>query len=232
MSILFRHRTHLPFFRDYARLLTRFIQSPVATKDCHTITKHARFLKTNLVSRCFHSSLVHNSSCDSGGACACSECMQARRQPICEICKLHPTAHQTYEFSWDRRGVRGYSLTLFCEQCWQKRQSAERETERKREQILALNKGRVDSMLEVVQKIRSTDQIPIAYAVDKLISNVTSVESSSKSRRWFQRYLIDRLSHELQIVKTRNKYTCNKRRVDAMDFKLWYFRGRIIEREL
>lgn len=128
--------------------------------------------------------------------------------------------------------MRGYSLTLFCEQCWQKCQNAEKEGKKKKEQLLALNKGKVDGMMENVQKIRSTDQIPIAYAVDKLINNVTPVESFSKSRRWFQRYLIDRLAQELQIVKMRNKYTCNKQRVDAMDFKLWYFRGRNLELEL
>ena len=91
------------------------------------------------------------------------------------------------------------------------------------EQILASKKARMDSMINVVQKIRSTQQIPIARAVDKLISEVRSVENFSNSRRWFQRHLIDHLSKELQIVKIRNKYIRNKQRVDAMDFKLWYF---------
>ena len=134
--------------------------------------------------------------------------------------------HQSCGYSYDRKGLGGYDFTSFCEQCWQKCEKAEREKEKKKEQILALNKARMDSMMTIVQKIHSTEQTPIARAVDKLVSEVTSVENVSNSRRWFQRHLIDHLSQELQVVKIRNKYMCNKQRVDAMDYKLWYFAKR------
>ncbi len=226
MFILLRRQTHSPFFRNYARLLRRFTHSSIATKYSDTVTKHVSFLKRSLVSRFFHSSLVYNSNCDFGSPCACSECTQAEREPICEVCRVRPTVHQSYKDSYDRKGIRSYSFTSFCEQCWQKCEKAKREKEKKKEQILALNKARMDSMMKIVQKIHSTEQTPIARAVDKLVSEVTSVENVSNSRRWFQRHLIDHLSQELQVVKIRNKYMCNKQRVDAMDYKLWYFAKR------
>jgi hypothetical protein len=59
------------------------------------------------------------------------------RKPICEICRVRPTVHQSYEDSRDRKGIRSYSFTSFCEQCWQKRETARRDREEKEKKILA-----------------------------------------------------------------------------------------------
>jgi len=115
MFILLRHQTRLAFFQNYVRLLTRFIRNLIATKDFNTIIKHVPFLKRSLVSRFFHSSPVDHSNCDFGSPCTCSECMHDQRQPICEICRVRPTVHQSHEDSHDRKDIRSYSFTSFCE---------------------------------------------------------------------------------------------------------------------
>ena len=193
--------------------------------------------------------------------------MQDQRKPICEICSFHPTVHQSSGDSYDGKGARAYSFTSLCEQCWQKRERARREREGKEKQISARYKARVAGMLDIVQQIHSTEQVPIVCAVDKLMAEVKpihsyvpssritarmmdeawricsteqislwdalkkhrsgvrevgSVQSLHRFRGNFQRRIIDGLSNELQIVKIRNKYMCNKQRVDAMDFKLWF----------
>ena len=89
------------------------------------------------------------------------------------------------------------------------------------------HRQRLGSMLEIVRKISSTDQVSIDYALDRLISNVQSVSGFQRSRGWFRKYLLKKLSQELQIVKTpENHYVCNKQRVDVMDFKVWFFKGK------
>jgi hypothetical protein len=99
----------------------------------------------------------------------------------------------------------------------------ERKREQENKQALALRKNKVDKMLEYVRGLHSMEQVPIAYAVDRFMSDIRSVKRFSNSRRWYQRRLMDHLSQDLGIVKTRNRYVCDKRRVDAMDFKQWYF---------
>ncbi|KAH9210806.1 hypothetical protein DL95DRAFT_512602, partial [Leptodontidium sp. 2 PMI_412] len=77
---------------------------------------------------------------------------------------------------------------------------------------------RMDDMIEYVRGIHPAEQVPIGYTVEKLLNDTRSVLNSSKRRH--QRHLIECLSQDLQIVKVRNRYMCDKRRVDAMDFKL------------
>lgn len=87
--------------------------------------------------------------------------------------------------------------------------------------------GRITArMMDELRKIRSTEQGSHWNALNKYRSEVgeaRSVQSLNRFRGKFQRQIIDGLSKELQIVKIRNKYMCNKHRVDAMDFKLWFF---------
>ena len=81
-------------------------------------------------------------------------------------------------------------------------------------------------MMDGAPKIRSMEQISLWDALQKHRSGVREVGSVQILHRFrgkFQRQIIDGLSKELQIVKIRNKYICNKQRVDAMDFKLWFF---------
>ena len=267
MSSLLRHQTRSAFVQNHMRLLRQFTQRSIATRESNTVTKYVPFLKRSLVLRPFHSSRIDYSSCDLGSPCTCSGCMQDQRKPICEICSVHPSVHQSYGHSYDRKGIQSYSFTSLCEQCWQKRDRARREREEKEKQILVRYKARVARMLDNVQQIRLMEQVPIVCAVDKLMAEVKpihnytpssritarmmdearrirstqqiflwdalknyrsevrevgSVQSLHRFRGIFQRRIIDGLSKELQIVEIRNKYMCNKRRVDAMDFKLWF----------
>jgi hypothetical protein len=92
-----------------------------------------------------------------------------------------------------------------------------------KEQMLALHKKKLDKMMKDVKELHSKEQVAIRYAVERLLSDIKPVKYSCNSQRWHQRHLVDFLSQDLQIVKVQNRYMCNKRRVDAMDFKLWFF---------
>ena len=177
MSILLRHQTRPAFSQNYVKLLIRFTYNSIATKGSQTNNKHVPFLKRSLVSRSFYSSPIYYSNCDFGSSCACSECMQDQRKPICEICRVLPTVHQSCGDSHDRKGIRSYSFTSFCEQCWQKRETARRERAEKEKQTLASYKARVASMLDNVQQIRLTEQVPIVCAVNKFMNEVKPVHS-------------------------------------------------------
>ncbi len=67
--------------------------------------------------------------------------------------------------------------------------------------------------------LRSAEHDPIGYAVEKLLSEIPV--------KLFQLTMVAlAASCKLliaQIVKVRNRYMCNQRRVDAMDFKSWSF---------
>ena len=78
----------------------------------------------------------------------------------------------------------------------------------------------MEKTMDNVRKLHSTEQVPIRYFIEKLLIDIRSMKSLCNSRRWFQRHLIGHLSKDLQIEKVRGRYMCNKRRVDAVDFKL------------
>ncbi|KAH9204394.1 hypothetical protein DL95DRAFT_496530 [Leptodontidium sp. 2 PMI_412] len=107
-------------------------------------------------------------------------------------------------------------------QCTECRENAQKSScEQEIEQKPVSCKKRMDDMMEYVRGIHPAEQVPIGYAVEKFLSDTRSMSNSSK--RWHQRHLIDCLWQDLQIVKVRNRYMCDKRRVEAMDFKLWSF---------
>lgn len=112
-----------------------------------------------------------------------------------------------------------YTFNSFCEQCWEKYTREKRKREQEIERTLTSRKKKVHEMMKHVRGLNSTEQVPIGYAVEKLMGDTRS----GSSQRWHQRDLISCLSQDLQIVKVRNRYMCNKQRVDAMDFKLWSF---------
>lgn len=82
--------------------------------------------------------------------------------------------------------------------------------------LLVFYKKEMDKMMKCMRELYSTEQAPIGFAVEKILS---ATRAGNLQRRQ-QRYLISCLSQYLQIVKVRNRYICNKRRVDTMDFKL------------
>jgi hypothetical protein len=92
------------------------------------------------------------------------------------------------------------------------------------DRILLLRKERKEEMVVRLKELGCSEQVPIRYAVEKLLKEVNSVEGRvSNSPRWYQRHLVDNLSKELKILKLANKYVCDRKRVEAMDFRLWYF---------
>ena len=48
------------------------------------------------------------------------------------------------------------------------------------EQTLALNKARLDRMMKEVEEISSTDQVPLAYAIDRLTCSGTFEEGTGR----------------------------------------------------
>ena len=130
---------------------------------------------------------------------------------------------QSSERSIDRKGISGYRFISFCKQCWDTRVTEQEKKEREEKQMLALRNKKLEKMMKYVRGIHSTERTPIRYAVEKLLREVKSVKNYGNAPRWYQRHIIYHLSEDLHIVKVQNKFMCNKQRVDAMDFKVWYF---------
>jgi hypothetical protein len=200
-------------------MLRRTVLSLIATKNYNKVTRHVVSLKPSIVARRFHAIPPYRSNRDFGSPCNCTQCREDARRPVCEVCQVQSTVNQSSELSRDRKGVSSYTFTSFCEQCWEKYTGEKRKREQEIEQTLASRKKKMDEMMKYVRGLNSTEQVPIGYAVEKLMGDTRS----GNSQRWHQRDLVSCLSQDLQIVKVRNRYMCNKRRVDAMDFKLWSF---------
>ena len=177
-------------------------------------------LTPSIVARSFHTNLSYRSNCDFGSPCNCTECTENTKRPICEVCEVHPAVNQSSERFSDRKGISSYTFTSFCEQCWREYTEENRKREREKEQTLAFRKEKMEKMMRYVRGFHSTEQVPIGYAVERLLSDIRSAKNFCNSQRWHRQHLADHLSQDLQIVKVRNRYMCNKRRVDAMDFKL------------
>lgn len=172
--------------------------------------------------RHLHATLPYHSNCDFGSPCICSECVQVQRIPTCEICGVFPTQYQSSNYGYDRKGVGGYTFTSFCTQCWERHRDTEKKEEASRNQMQILRKEQVANMLNNLRSLHSGDQVPLAYAVDKFGAQFRAIHYYSKSPRWYQRRIVENLSHDLQVVKLRNRYMCSKQRVDGMDFELWW----------
>lgn len=71
-------------------------------------------------------------------------------------------------------------------------------------------------MMAKVRAIRSIEQVPISYAIDRAFSN------PCRSQQEDEQTLLTLLRKDLQIVKVRNGYMCNKLRVNAIDFKVFW----------
>jgi len=203
-------------------MFRRLVLSLIATKNCSKATKHVVSLKPSIVSRSFHINPSYRSNCDFGSPCNCTECRRDAKRLVCDVCEVRPAVNQSSELSRDRKGISSYTFTSFCEQCFERYTERKRKREREKEQTLASREKKMDKMMDYVRELHSTEQVPIGYAVEKLLSDIRSVNTCN-SQRWYQRHIVDCLAQDLQIVKVRNRYMCNKRRVDGMDFRLWLF---------
>ncbi|MCJ1469514.1 hypothetical protein MMC07_008147 [Pseudocyphellaria aurata] len=130
--------------------------------------------------------------------------------------------------STDHRGALDYITTSFCDQCWEKQLTEEEEKESHKQREMELGKKKVDKMIEHVRGLQSTEQVPIAYVLNRLMDEIR-FERDLKRRVWFYGYLTDCMVQDLELVKAKRspkqrspRWLCNKSRVDAMDFKLWF----------
>ena len=203
-------------------MFRRLVLSLIATRNCSRVTKHVVSLKPSIISGSFHIDPSYSSNCDFGSPCNCTEYRGDAKRLHCDVCKVRPAANQSSELSRDRKSISSYTFTSFCEQCFERYIEGKRKREREKEQTLASREKRMDKMMNYVRELHSTEQVPIGYAVEKLQSDIRSVNTRN-SQRWYQRHLVDCLAQDLQIVKVWNRYMCNKRRVDSMDFRLWLF---------
>lgn len=134
----------------------------------------------------FHSYPPHRSNCDFGSPCNCTECTENAKKPICEVCKIEPPVNQSSELSRDRKGILSYTFTSSCEQCWEKYREEKNKKRQVEGQMLALRKKKLDKMMKDVKEHHSKEQVPIRYAVERLLSEIKSVRKySCNSQRWY-----------------------------------------------
>lgn len=93
-----------------------------------------------------------------------------------------------------------------------------------RKQLRISRNDKADNMLESVRGLPSSRRVPIAYAVDKFKRDIKHGPVHTVEG-WAEQHIITKLSQELEVVKKGDKYVCDQGKVDAMNFRLWYFRN-------
>lgn len=133
----------------------------------------------------------------------------------CDICHDEPAIHQDSSYSRDRKGIGGYSFTSYCRACWRKhelsREKYEQEERLKREE----RKQKWQSMLQEVRKIHEYKEVPIAYAAEKY------GKQTRRSQTAILKILKSDLAEDLHVFKIKNRWKCNKLRVDKVDFEIY-----------
>lgn len=78
-----------------------------------------------------------------------------------------------------------------------------------------------------INSILPGEQIPLQYAIHKFRTQIARKGQRQNSFKWNRRTLCKDLSEALLIVKVKGKgiHLCDKGRVDAFDFKLWFGKG-------
>ncbi|KAK3947764.1 hypothetical protein QBC32DRAFT_401371 [Pseudoneurospora amorphoporcata] len=166
----------------------------------------------NVFARPFHASAVCRANHDWGRPCNCNRCMEEAKEVSCQICGINPTVYHSCEECYDEETASFY-YEFTSKRNEKKEKLRRKEAEAK---IAAARQERFNKMLEHVKSLPPGEQVPMAYAVDK-VSSIWSGTSAAQRHR----ALRERMSEELQIVKVRNRWKCDKGRVDAMDFDLW-----------
>ena len=203
-------------------MLRRLVLGIGALKAYRPLPKH--IFSRRVVTRYFHFALSHRSCSGFGNPCLCSNCQESAKELLCQICRARPYKHQSWDSCRDRKGSSGYGFHSYCEECWEGIGKRLQQEERKKEEILNLRHERIHEMMQAVRKVELTEQVPITYAVGRVLSDADKASVKHLfSRRYHQHRLITQLSNDLQIVKVRNRFKCNKSRVDALDFGLLWF---------
>ena len=145
-----------------------------------------------VIGRSFRTSSLVQRNCDIGSPCLCSELKDAARKPVCEVCNVRPTEHQTSEYTDDREGAPHYKFKSFCGECFRIATSGCESDEARRIRIARWEKTR--DMLERVGQLKFSEQLPIRYAVEKLSNEVESVGRETHSPRWYKTFIFEVLT--------------------------------------
>ncbi|KAK4215409.1 hypothetical protein QBC37DRAFT_481493 [Rhypophila decipiens] len=159
--------------------------------------------RLNIMTRSFHADAIYNSTCDSGDSGDSggpSECTERR----------------LLEESCDRWGPPKFR----CEPCWASYIETLSPEIRDRERKEAAHRKKLSDYTEYLKSLPPGEQVPIQYAVEKYRSELNQTFGSY---RWHREHLCRTCSEQLGILKVRGRYVCDKARVDAMDWKLWYW---------
>lgn len=175
--------------------------------------------------------------------------MKAARRPFCQSCRFRPTAHQAAKLitvdddSNNNNGVIRYKITSLCQQCWERVQgqqclsSRERfavNMKERRARIAQTKKQTRDVREEEARKLIAHissmppggERVPLGFAIRKFRGQIARKGQPRNTMKWNRRTLVENLSEALQIVKVKGVYSCDKGRLEAFDFKLWFGMGR------
>ncbi|KAM7191762.1 hypothetical protein V8F33_008729 [Rhypophila sp. PSN 637] len=211
--------SHGPFrlqIREQKRASILFAVDWVTRLTLQRNTTPAITPRLNIMTRSFHADAIYSSDCDSSGTCACPECMPTKKNSICDIYKLRGTELRLLEESCDRWGPPKFR----CEPCWASRIETLSPEIRDRERKEAAHRKKLSDYTEHLKSLPPGEQVPIQYAVEKYMSELNQ---TSGSYRWHRENLCRTCSEQIGILKVRGRYICDKARVDAMEWKLWYW---------
>ncbi|KAK3396839.1 hypothetical protein B0T20DRAFT_243934 [Sordaria brevicollis] len=180
-------------------------------------------LSPNIFARPFHVSAVRRPNCDIGlpynrPACEVDiendEHNNITFNPICDRCKVNPTAH---EYVYENYKTGSPEHVSYCKECHNEILEHKRKREEHDKKARAAHREKVNKMMEHVRSLSpGLQQVPIAYAIDK-VSIIWPDLPAAKRHKALRNFL----SEELNIVKVGNRWKCDKGRVDAMDFEMW-----------
>lgn len=125
---------------------------------------------------------------------------------------------------------RRYGVMPLCETCWQKHRVKAKKRASIKAEKLAERRRRIDQNFQHLASLPPGEQVPIRYAVDKLMSALAETKhphpGSARPERWYRTYIRQswELEKHLRIEKVRTRWMCDKRRVDAMDFAVFFYR--------
>lgn len=140
--------------------------------------------------------------------------MEGPRNPTCDRCKVNPTT------KYATGSLSGHVHRSFCDECWPKHTEEMEKMKAEMERYSCSPMGRAEMVIARVRSIQSTKQVPISYAIRKAFGESSLHSSDRSNRAQYRMILLNMFCQDLQIVKARNGYMCNKARVDAIDFKL------------
>lgn len=117
-----------------------------------------------------------------------------------------------------------------CEPCAEKARQRRTAARALRDEKIADRRRRLDALLDHIKAMPRGDHVPIRYAVDKLMDAVATsghpYPGSPRPERWYRTYIRHawHLEKPLCIEKVGARWKCDKQRVDAMDFTLYFYR--------